>query len=319
MATSGSINFNLTRNEIVTHALNLLNIPGVGQVPSNEDLAFGYTALNLLVKAWQAEGYHLWALETGVLFLSPDTTEYSLSSDSSSARFAKLSDTVITQLSVASAASDTSIDLDTSSGMTIGDIIGIVLDDGTIHWTTIATIPTATSVTITAGVASAASVDNKVYTFTSRANRPLRIHHAVRVSGDVSDPNETMLTKYSQEEYFNMSNKRVESTPTAFYYDPQLEVGKLTLWPMPNDMSEYIKVLYERTLEDFDTATNTADFAQEWLRPLIYNLAVDMAPAYGIVDMRFDKLLSLALAYKQAAEQFDVEMGSLQSQPRRDY
>ena len=41
-------------------------------------------------------------------------------------------------------------------------------------------------------------------------------------------------------------------------------------------------------VEDFDSATNNPDFAQEWLLPLSYNLAIMVAPKFGVtIDQMF--------------------------------
>jgi hypothetical protein len=34
-------------------------------------------------------------------------------------------------------------------------------------------------------------------------------------------------------------------------------------------------------VQDFDAAANNSDFPQEWLRCLIWNLALEVAPEYG--------------------------------------
>ncbi len=173
MATSGSSNYNQTRNEIIQDALALIGVYGVGRTISAEDMAFSSNMLNKMVKTYQADALHLWAKEEGYLFIANGTGQYTLSSDSTSARACFRSDAVIVELTAAAASSATTLAL-VSTGMTVGDHIGITLDDNTTHWTTIATIPNAASVTIILALASAASSGNSVYTFTSRVGKPLR-------------------------------------------------------------------------------------------------------------------------------------------------
>ena len=51
-----------------------------------------------------------------------------------------------------------------STSMVALDIVGVLLDDGTIHWTTIASVDTGTQITLTVGLPSAAAATNGVYT-----------------------------------------------------------------------------------------------------------------------------------------------------------
>ena len=60
--------------------------------------------------------------------------------------------------------SETVMVVGSSSTMVALDIIGIALDDGTIHWTTIASVDSGTQITLTVGLPSAAGATKAVYT-----------------------------------------------------------------------------------------------------------------------------------------------------------
>lgn len=45
---------------------------------------------------------------------------------------------------------------------------------------------------------------------------------------------------------------------------------------------QLIRLLYQRPLFDFDTASDTPDFPQQWPRMLVYKLAFDLGDLYGI-------------------------------------
>jgi len=62
MATSGSIDFAATRDDIITEALEQLGALGEGESPNAAQLASCGRTLNMLVKAWQGEGLNLFAL-----------------------------------------------------------------------------------------------------------------------------------------------------------------------------------------------------------------------------------------------------------------
>lgn len=310
MTTSGSVNYSNTRNEIIQEAYGILGVYGVGRTVSAEDMDTANKALNMMVKSYQADGLHLWTKEEAYLFLADNTGEYTLSADSSSARACLRSDAVITEISTAAAAAATSLTVENTTGMTVGDFIGIVGDADAVTWTTISTIPTSTTLTIGTGLSEAAAVGNNVYTFTSRINKPMRILSLRRVSGGPDAPSASTVAAMSHEEFFDIPNKLTNGTPTAFYYNPDLTTGKLHLWPRPDDPEVYIEFTFERMLEDFDAAGDSADFPSEWLECLTWQLAVRLAPKFGKLNM-LQMIKPMADEFYQKALSFDVETTSV--------
>lgn len=67
-----------------------------------------------------------------------------------------------TALSVAAIATDITITVTSAAGMATGDLIGVLLDDGTTHWTTINGAPVANVITLTVAMPSAAAIGNNV-------------------------------------------------------------------------------------------------------------------------------------------------------------
>lgn len=307
MATSGSTNFNLTRNEIIFEALEILNVVGVGEAAASEDVTSASRSLNLLIKSWQNQGYHLWGITDAVLIPQVGTEVYSLPG-------AYASNTVIkTELASAAAASATSLTVDSTANMTVSDVIIIELDDDTLHVTTVATIPSSTTLTITSGLASAASVDNHVYTYTTALGRPVRIEEArYRDASGLDQP----LQMLSRDEYLNISNKSSAGIPSSYYYNPQLSTAKLYLWPVPNDAQGRVCFSYNRTLEDFDASSNNSDLPQEWLLALVWNLALLLAPKFEVDTSKIERIIRpQALLYLADAMAYDNENGSVQIMP----
>jgi hypothetical protein len=310
MATSGSVDFNQTRNEIIKDALVLLGVIGADETIHEADQALSARFLNKMVKSWDAQGIHLWTATEATLFLADEVAEYDLSNASGSARW---SDTVVdTTLSAAEAASQTVISVTTSTGMTAADIVGIVADDDTVHWSTIASVDSSTQITIDDATVAASASGNRVYSFTTRANRPLKIHSVRRRSETAND---VPLIKLSREEYFDLPAKDSVGTPVQFFYDPQLTTGKLYLWPKPSDPEVRLKMTYQRQLEDFDAAGNNPDFPQEWLECLTYNLAVRLAPAFGKDQKAIATLAPMAVSMLESIKSYDNEVTSISISP----
>jgi hypothetical protein len=76
MATSGSNNWALTRDNIITLALRRINAIGQGETPTTSAITEGATALNAIVKAVQADGMPLWKVTVDSFTPTANTTAY---------------------------------------------------------------------------------------------------------------------------------------------------------------------------------------------------------------------------------------------------
>ena len=310
MSTSGSTNFSITRNDIINQSLKIAGILAVGQVASAEDFSDASLRLNLMTKAWMGQGIHLWRYTEAVLFLSADTQSYSLNSSSGDhATTAHIE----TALDGDHAGGVTALTVDSTTGMTTGDYLGIELADGTRQWTTL-TVVSGTALTAGAALTSAASDNAVIYTYTTRAPRPLRIRNARLQQHDSS---EIPLDLLSRQEYFDQPSKDSSGRVTSLYYDPQLATSKVKVWPTSDNVNDFIRYTFERTIEDFDSATDNPDFPIEWGEAIIYGLASRLSeyscPAERRAEIRGQAEMSLSRAMS-----FDQEDTSVFFKPSRN-
>jgi hypothetical protein len=162
------------------------------------------------------------------------------------------------------------------------------------------------SLTATAGQASFTMGSGGDYT----TARPLRISSARVSVGGV----ETPLVEMSRQEYFDLPLKTTTGRPSAFYYDPQLSLGKIYLWPtVATGVTATLKFTYQRSLEDFDAAANEPDFPQEWLECLAYNLAARLAPKFGTTVS--PEVAAIAISSLEDLMGWDREPASVFFQP----
>lgn len=271
--------FNQTAAEIVSDALKLCEVIEAGETPSADASSDALNSLNRMIKAWQAKGFHLWTEREGVLFLTTGQTSYQLGPNSSD-KATEENSLVSTALAVAAVATDSTIDVDSITGIATGYNIGIVLDDGTFHWTTVNGAPTGVTVTLTDQMPSGAAIDNRVYVYESALVRPLRVTNARR--RDESAEQDVPIIMFSRQEYMDTPNKTTESLITQVYYDPQLSDGRLYVWPTASDIDSTLRFTFHKPLADIDAVGDTSDFPQEWLDALTYGLAVRLCPQYGV-------------------------------------
>lgn len=76
MTTSGSIDFKLTAQEVVTEARTLLGIHADEEPLSAPELTRGLRWLNIMLKAWQADGVQAWTLTEGSFSLVQGDVDY---------------------------------------------------------------------------------------------------------------------------------------------------------------------------------------------------------------------------------------------------
>jgi hypothetical protein len=316
MATSGSTNYNQNRDNIVDDAFALLGF--VTDDLQNEDTDFARRMLNDLLKEWQADGLHLWTKTEGFLFLTQYTAKHTLDGTSSGAKFANADDVVITQLGAAEASGQTAITVDSSTGMAASDVVGIVLDDDSTHWSTIASVDDGTTITINNATTGAAAENNNVYTFTNYVAVPRRVLDCRIVESglDTNSSTDTLseipMTELSHQEYFELNSKVNDGVPTYWYYDRQRDTGLMYVWPRCSNTTKHMKLTYERFIEDFDASGDNPDLPVEWLSCLKHNLAVRLAPAFGrAVKVREDGTAALAFELKNKLDGWDRETGSV--------
>jgi hypothetical protein len=94
----------------------------------------------------------------------------------------------------------------------------------------------------------------------------------------------------------------------------------LSLWPLPTstEVSAYtLQLTYQRPFEGFTAAGETTDFPQEWQNALIYNLAAELAPEYGVPLEDRKMLHGMAEKHLNTALQAGVEEASFYFMPDR--
>lgn len=312
MATSGTVTFSVNESEIIKDALIEIGHLDPTETMSGDDVETARRKLNMIVKQWTgqldfAPGLKMWTRRRAYLFLQDGQVSYSLgpSGDHATETY------VQTTLSTAEATSSTSIGLTSFAGMSASDNIGIVLDDGSIHWTTISGAPGSTT-TIATGLASGASAGNVVFVYTSKIRRPFEIESAVRrdINGNDSpvDPNMGL------QEYEAIYSKTSEGSPSRLYFEAQRTNTKVYLDCAPEDCTEVIRLVYLSYIEDFSALTNDADFPAEWAKPLALQLANDCSRPFGRGDpkpsLKADLQEALAMARKAYPETTVLEYQS---------
>ena len=228
MPTSGSTDWALTRDQIISSALRKLGVLASGQSPTTNQVNDASMALNGLVKALQADGMPLWKITTHTFATVADTSSY-----------------------------------------TIG--VGQTLN-----------VPA-----------------------------PLKV---IKATYNRDGSHEVPMNIETRYDFFNMPGTS-EGTPVTLHYQPLRNTGIIRLWPIPQDALTNITIHYQTMYEDFDGASDDADFPSYWHTAIIYNLAWLLAPEYGIPPSDRNILSKEAMYWKEQALSFGSEEGSLYISP----
>lgn len=119
---------------------------------------------------------------------------------------------------------------------------------------------------------------------------------------------------------FNMLPSSSSGLPIQISYTPRVNYGVLKMWPTPDSTAasgSTVTIVYQRPTEYTSASGDTMDIPEEWLKAVIFQLAVDLAPEWGVpvpdrqaLQIHAEKALSKAL-------DFGFEDGSLYFQVDR--
>ena len=312
MATSGSTDFAVTRDVLVKDALVDIGMVAAEDTVSAGLNAFAVRKLNMMIKTWQADGLNLWKMKRVTVLLEKSKQTYSLGPSGDLACLT--GDLNETAMRVAAVATDTTMEVDTTTGMTAGDFVAVVMDDGELHTTTIDSVTDSDTFELTTGLTAAAAIDKAVYWFTNKIARPLLISQEDAFLRDSSN-NDVPVRVISRSEYNQFSNKTNTGDIIQVYYDPQLTNGKLSVYNTAETVTDSLELTCQMPIEDMDAASNDFDFPQEWYLPLQTNLAVLLAPSSGISSEEFKKLTAIADDMKERVMGWDKEWASTYFEP----
>ena len=304
--TSGTSSFNYNRDQIIASAARKIGAIAAGETLSSGAVQDFADQLNIMVKGWDASGLHIWTEEEATLFTQPNQFSYTIGGTTTDN--AALTSYTATTLQNSALAGATSVSVVSATGFTAAFFVGIVLNSGSIFWTTQSGAASGSSIPLTAPLSGAANGGNAVYTYQTQITRPLRVVSGRRFA--FNGQLDTQMTAYSRIDYRNQPNKTANGTITQYFYDPRggaNNQGMIWLWPNPPDVTSAFKFTWWRAIQDFDTPGNIADLPVEWIDPLVWNLAAEMAIEYDCPPQRLQMIQQQAASTLERVAGWDRE------------
>jgi hypothetical protein len=305
VTTSGTTTFSVSRDDLIRDAFDYCGLLDPTQTMPAAHFSSAAIKLNMMIKAWMAQGLHMWGISEATLFQQKTVQRYGVSSTG----WHCTNSYVKTTLAANAATSATTITLASTSGISNGDHIAVMLDSGSLFWTTVTTIGTTL---IASGLTSAASSGAVVFAYTTKINRPQRIISAYRRNISGAD---IVLDMLARGDYAELARKNATGKPVQFYYDKQLTTGYINIWPTTDDESDVIRFFYERIIEDAGIGTDNIEYPIEWAEAISSNLALRIAPGFGVpLDVQAN-IRGLAGAALDLAKGYDREDGPVSFMP----
>lgn len=301
MAISSSYNFSVTRDDIVKGALRILGVIGEGDTPSADQYTTGSEALNIMCKAWIAEGLPIWLVKEFWFELDQGKATYTIGGVSSSGKATTAASgnfplKVYQGWFRQRTAVTTAWAADTAK--TQNDTVYPTTENGFYYTATTVAGDTKTGLSEPTWptIAGETVVDDQV-TWTA-------------VQWDKVD---VPCLSLSEQEYNMLGNKSSSGQPIQYFYRKLRTYGELTTYPVCDSASDGKRfyILAQTPYSDFDSSSDDADFPQELFRSLKFGLANELVFEYGYPDRSRESLERRAEMYKQQAFSFIQEEESI--------
>jgi hypothetical protein len=335
VAFSGDKTFSVTRDDLINAALRKLSAYDSAAGAAAYELTDAAFTLNAILKEWAAEGLAIWLRQKTVVFLNRGQPYYWLGPNPAN----DATNRIYHQACESSLFKEATILATEAAGQTIlsiGDTawldinqqtatkpaagqIGIRLDDLTIHWTTVSGVGVDT-VTVAGALPSQASTGAKVYAFTTRTSRPIRVLQALRRDTSGID---TSVGLIGRNDYEALSSKFSSGEPLQVCFEPMVQEqtssalhSRIQVWPVDNSLScDLLLLLTEHYPDDLDASSNNPQFPAEWANAIIWNLASELAPEYGVSDRERAQLDRQAMMKKAVLFSLETENASVSFAP----
>lgn len=278
MATSGSTDYNVSRDQIIEAALRRIGRLDPNQTPRPTDTDTCAEILNELLKSWNNTfmGLQLFTTKQGFLFLEQSKTVYDVGPSGDHAT------TSYTEVAAQSTVSSTKVVLP-NGPWAAGQNIGVINVSDNTQWSTIASVSNSVTVVMADTLTTTLSTSGVVFVYTDKIPRPVDVISMTLAFHEGFDDEVSYMSK---ERYNNIYDKNQSGEPTRYHYEPLLTNGRIYFNYQATDFHDVVKFDFRRPFEDFDASTDNPDIPQELIRALKWNLASEIGIEFGIPEKR---------------------------------
>lgn len=146
---------------------------------------------------------------------------------------------------------------------------------------------------------------------TFNVTRPVRVTRASLVASG-SPGGEQPISLLTDAQWQATQGKTTTGTPSALWVESSYPLMKLWLWPVPSAADTLVLYSWQQ-LAQFPDASTTFDFPPGYGRALRTNLAVELAPEYGVSPS--NELLGQAAESKANVKRLNMQPSIMRPDP----
>jgi len=329
----------LSRNNLVTEVLEQVGAIEAGEPVSTDDIDSISRTLNMLLKHWQGpwSGINIYAVRETFLFLRSGISKYNqfdyngdtgLDVDRNHiyvSDYEKLDFVDITTGATTVVVDEAFETGDPASVAVVGDVLGIPLEDGTVHWAEITALGTSGTYSLSFdfdnhALPSAADDSKKMIVGITYPGRPLKVLD-VTVRHIFDDTERHIGMPITPSDYNRLSNKTLSGSVNNVMYNRETTTGDLRTWGVV-DSDNYVLVMWAALpLQDIDSdlsLNSNEGIPQEYYMAVMYSLCEAVMNKYDPPIEKRRDIARLASMYRDEALSFDTE-DYLKFEPEVDY
>lgn len=331
MPVSSSFNYAVTADDIITCALEDIQVVQSGQAIDPADYTVCLRTLNLMTKEWMgkpafAPGMKRWTRNFLYMFMRLNKNIYSLAIGQTSADNAALNAYTSATLTAQAASGQAVIAISAKTAWPTGisgngaiantDVIGVLLSTGDFQWTTVLSGGGTSTLTLNANLTAIASSGAQVFAYPAASVVDLPLEFLTCARRDINGIDYPMDKMFDMYEYEQITNKNVTSTPIRWFWEKKRINGNIYLDCFPTTMTDVLRVCALYPIDDEDAVGDTMAFPQQWFGGLEWGLAKKLAPKFGKAwDKTMEDNYMEAMA---SASAVDPETVPQYFQPNRD-
>ncbi len=307
MTTSGTYAFTVNRDQIIRQSMLNIGKLDPDENPTNSEISDCSLVLNMMVKQWMgkgdfAPGLKVWTRRRGHLFLRSTTGQYAVGPTGTGWTETYVAPTT----TVAAAAGAATLTLSSVTGVANGYYIGFELSTGDMQWTKVSGAPAGNVVTLAAVTTASVLSGAQVFCYQTTAQQPIVVETATLRDNQNNDVPLKLLTVQDYDLLPSKTAPTNVSDPSAIYYEYQLGNSNLfTDIAGAQDVTKHIVLTYMEATQDFNAATDTPEYPQEYYLALVWGLSKLIVPMFRAVwtpQMETVYQLSVAIAQKKDPE-----------------
>lgn len=106
--------------------------------------------------------------------------------------------------------------------------------------------------------------------------------------------NDYLVEVIGMQQYFDIPDKTDTGLCQKIAFNADRSSPEIYTWPIPDNSTDVLHYLQVRKLQDFDAASDKPDSPSRWISALVWGLAAELSPEYGILLDKHDRLISKA-------------------------